>query len=404
MLNLDHSQRLQEIQEDLVTVNMLEEAVRKRRAVIFKATGSPIVVGHGMLVKVNTNVGISSLMSLDAELSKLRTICGVGFAPDTMMDHTVVKLPKKQFYSHLIDHFSGPVGTLPHYLAYNPENGIDMLELLDIATEQAESGVSFMTLHPTSTRELYDLACATRIVPTTSRGGGLLLQDMIMHDRKVNVMEKVFPDLLSILLKHKMVVSIGSTFRPANIGEALDEVHRREIALQGDYIGAARDAGVPVQLEGIGHIKLSDLAEYFDLIADFAVPMMPLGPLPTDAAIGQDHIANAIGATLAAWTGGAHIVNSITREEHTGGVPTEESIMEGLRAARIAAHAVNISRFPQLAQVDQQVADLRAKNYTCTVDGGLFTRSAAIQYSLGCTRCSQECPLLVTKITRRDSK
>ncbi len=403
MLNLEFALQVQEIEEKLIEFSRFENLVRERKVIIFKARGAPIAVGRGMLVKVNTNIGISSPRKLDSEVTKLRSIVNTGYAPDSMMDHTIIKLPRKQFFHYMLDEFAGPIGTLPHYLAFHPKKGIDEKELLEIATQQAEAGVSFMTLHPTSTRELYDKACQTRCTPTTSRGGGILIRDMQLNNRRVNLMEKLFPELLTILSKHNMSLSVGSTFRPANLIEALDEVHREEIVLQGEFIRAAQEAGVPVQIEGIGHIRLDQIPEYFSLIEKYQVPMMPLGPLPTDAAVGQDHITNAIGATYAAWVGGAHIINSITREEHTGGVPTEESILEGLKAARIAAHSVNIAKFPQIASVDKHVADLRSKSYTCVVDGGLFSRSAKIQYSLGCKRCGPECPLLVNRENLRES-
>ena len=45
---------------------------------------------------------------------------------------------------------------------------------------------------------------------------------------------------------------------------------------------------------------------------------MPLGPLATDDAIGMDHVNNAIGAAFAAYWGCAHVINAVTRQEHTG--------------------------------------------------------------------------------------
>lgn len=397
MLNLEFINNLQETVEELVNLSNIWESVQSGKVIIFKARETPIAIGSGMLIKVNTNIGISSSKLLDGEITKLKAIVSSGFAPDSMMDHTIIKLEKKQLYEYMLEEFGGPIGTLPHYLAFRSKNGIDEYELMDIANKQAEAGVSFMTLHPTSTRELYEEATRVRNLPTTSRGGGIVVQDMYINNRKVNVIEKKFPDLLKILASHNMGLSVGSTFRPAHIGEALDAVHRKEIILQGEYIKAAHEMGVPVQIEGIGHIRFSQINEYFKLIESYQVPMMPLGPLPTDAAVGQDHITNAIGAAYAAWIGGAHIVNSITREEHTGGVPTQESIFEGLKAARIAAHSVNIANFPKIAGVDKSVADLRDNNFTCVVEGGLFSKSAKIQYALGCTRCGAECPLIISK-------
>lgn len=397
MLNLELVGQIQEVAEDLVTTRKIQHLVRNHHAIIFKGRALPVVVGEGMLVKVNTNIGVASTKDLKRELRKLRKVANVGYAPDTMMDHTIVTLRGKQFFEYMLEEFEGPVGTLPHYLAFHPKRGIDENQLLDVAEQQAEAGISFMTLHPTPTRSLYEKACRLRSIPTSSRGGGNVVRDMYMNNRRSNVIRRVFPRLLRILAKHNMAISIGSTFRPSNIMEALDEVHREEILLQGEYIRVAQEHNVPVQIEGIGHIPLSRIDEYFELISSYGVPMMPLGPLPTDAAIGQDHITNAIGAMYAGWTGKAHILNSITREEHTGGVPSEHSILEGVRSVRIAAHSVNISRFPRIAGIDHEVAALRAGSRTCVVEGGLFTRSARIQYSLGCSRCGPECPLRADK-------
>mgnify|MGYP001617368902 FL=1 len=124
---------------------------------------------------------------------------------------------------------------------------------------------------------------------------------------------------------------------------------------------------------------------------------MPLGPTTTDAAVGEDHISSAIGSAYMAFLGAAHVLNSMTREEHTGRIPTLESILEGLRAARIAEHTVNIARFPQVLEPDRDIAQKRAGNYTCVVEGGLFTESAERRFSMGCSRCGAECPLLLNQ-------
>jgi len=398
VLNLELASKVQEVEERLVELAKLEQEIKLRHIIVFKAKRLPIAIGPGILVKVNTNIGISSPEHLETELRKLHALSTIGYAPDSMMDHTIIKLPRKQFYEYMIEEFDGPIGTLPHYLAFDPDKGIAKEELLDIATAQAEAGVSFMTLHPTPTQELYEKACRMRTTPTTSRGGGIVVSDMYINSRRTNIVDSCFQDLLSILSRHNMALSIGSTFRPATVVEALDDIHRREIVLQGEYVRAAQEANIPVQLEGIGHIRLDQIYDYYELVASYEVPMMPLGPLPTDAAVGQDHIANAIGATHAAWINAAHIINSITREEHTGGIPTEASVLEGLKAARIAAHAVNISRFPKIATINREVSDLRAKSHRCVVEGGLFTRSAKTQFSLGCKRCGPECPLLINKL------
>jgi phosphomethylpyrimidine synthase len=66
-------------------------------------------------------------------------------------------------------------------------------------------------------------------------------------------------------------------------------------------------------MEGVGHIRLSDMEKYAKIIKRINVPFMPLGPIPTDASVGFDHIASAIGASHLGFLGVAKIFHSITR-------------------------------------------------------------------------------------------
>jgi len=148
----------------------------------------------------------------------------------------------------------------------------------------------------------------------------------------------------------------------------------------------------------MGHAPLHKISEYVKLIKCLHdIPVMPLGPITTDAAVGEDHISSAIGAAFMAYIGGADIINSITREEHTGGVPTTDAVLEGLRAARIAAHSVNIARYPNLDKLEQATSESRANNYTCVVDSGLFKESTRQRFSMGCSRCGSICPLIFNR-------
>jgi len=211
-----------------------------------------------------------------------------------------------------------------------------------------------------------------------------------------------FNDILNIMLRYKVTLSIGTAFRPGTTIDALDKIHLTEISLQGDYIRAARKKGVQVMMEGVGHITLDKLQEYVRIIrSNYNIPYVPLGPIPTDVVGDQDHIAAAIGAAYMSMLGGAHMINAITPEEHTGNVPSLDSIVEGLKAARVAAHIVNISRFPQLNVADRAVVDKRRKNYTCVIDGGLFTESAKTHFEMGCKRCRHECPLVINYTLRK---
>ena len=207
----------------------------------------------------------------------------------------------------------------------------------------------------------------------------------------------MFPEILDILRKYRVVLSVGSTFRPANIFDALDAVHKEEFERQGIFIEMAKKAGVSVIFEGVGHMTLDKIVEYAKMIRLYKIPFMPLGPIPTETSVGMDHISSVIGSTSMAQLGAAHIFNTITREEHTGGIPSIESIDEALRSVRIAGHIIDLSRFPKMSSTDKLISDQRAESVCCvateiSLGGGLN--------ATGCLRCGYECPLrIIGKVT-----
>ncbi|MFH7025113.1 MAG: phosphomethylpyrimidine synthase ThiC [Heteroscytonema crispum UTEX LB 1556] len=386
-----------EISENLISGDKLIQSLGEGKSILLKGKFRDVAVGNNLLVKVNTSIGVSNSGSLEIELDKLYKLSSVGYRPDTMMDLSTI-ITDTPLYSHAINIFGGPVGTLPHYICFDHQYGIDLGLLMEEIEKQAEMGVAFMTLHLTPRKYLYEKAKAIRLTPVTSRGGGIILKDMYINNRKESILSQNFDNILRIFKKYKVTLSLGTTFRPATTVDALDDVQLEEIKIQNEYISAAKSLGVQVMMEGMGHAPLHKIAEYVKLAKQIHnVPIMPLGPITTDAAIGEDHISSAIGATFMAYMGGADIINSVTREEHTGGVPTTESMLEGLRASRIAAHSVNITRYQNLDKLELSTSKIRAKNYTCVTDTGLFTESTKQRFSMGCSRCGSLCPLIFNR-------
>ncbi len=387
---------LHEIKNNLIDEEVLHNSIAKNHTIILKGKKRNVALGENATIKVNTNIGVSEEDNYDLERHKLLQLCDCNYKPDTMMDHTIIAL-KKPFWKSMVDNFDGPIGTLPHYLAYDKEKGINVDDLLNRIEEMCAYGVAFMTMHPTANLELYEVASKSRLVPTTSRGGSILLSDTKINKRTDNIISLYFDDILNILKKYNVAISIGTVYRPANIFESLDKVHIEETRLQKKYIDRAKQCGVKVMMEGIGHISLDKISEYVKLKEMYNVPFMPLGPIPTDATIGFDHVAGAIGAAFFCMSGGASIINSITREEHTGGVPTINSILEGLKSARTAAHCVNLTKFERIKLVDKQVVETRSNMQTCAVSGGLFFENVSSDIEKGCKRCCHECPLTIMK-------
>lgn len=384
---------IKEIHYHIFTKECINAMVAKHQCLLLKAK-RPVLIGKKCMLKVNMNIGVSDSSAYDLEIKKLKEISKLSYRPDSMMDDTIVKL-EKPLWKTMIEEFDGAVGTLPHYLPFSEEHGINEKEFFDNLIEMAKGGVSFMTLHPTADLKLYKRAVSrNRIVPTTSRGGYVLLKDQAINNRRENIIAANFDRIMEIFKENNVAVSIGSVFRPATIHEALDEFHREEILMQKKYIDIAKRHGVQVMMEGIGHISIDMMEEYASLIRPFDTPLMPLGPMVSDEIIGFDHVTNAIGTITMSLTGVLGMINSVTREEHTGKVPSFDSILEGLMAARVSAHAYNISKFETYKKETEVIGVTRGNNLTCVQRGGIFNhQNIDDNESETCTRCRSECPL-----------
>jgi phosphomethylpyrimidine synthase len=382
-----------EIQTGLISEEHVMELFNSNACISYiHHANYPKLIGPQMLMKVNTNIGVSNETNFESELKKLRCLSELKYAPDMMMDHTYVPV-KRPLWKYMVEEFKGPVGTLPVYSIFDNDKGISKEKLLETIEEMAQGGVSFMTLQLASNISMLEIAKKCRKIPTTSRGGAIVLKDAIINHRDENVYVDNLDEILKLFKKYNMTISVGTTFRPACINEALDMVQLEEIKQQKKYIDIIKASGVSVIMEGIGHISIDMIPQYFSLINKYNTPLMPLGPMTTDASIGFDHITSAIGATVATLNGNVGVINSVTREEHTGNVPSYESVVEGLKTARVVAHSINITRFSKYREIDNAIGDNRANNKSCVIKGGIFEYDTHDECSSGCGRCRYECPL-----------
>jgi phosphomethylpyrimidine synthase len=182
--------------------------------------------------------------------------------------------------------------------------------------------------------------------------------------------------------KYGTVISLGASFRSANIFDSFDAAQRAELQMQITLAAEIFKSGVGVIVESPGHARPSDIRKVSSVLRGTGLPIMPLGPIPTDVAVGEDHVAAAIGATLMGLDGCAHILAAVTREEHTGGIPSITSTTEAVIAARIAGHILDLELLGD-DRADKEISGTRSSNRTCIA--GSKTR--------GCPRCGQSCPL-----------
>jgi phosphomethylpyrimidine synthase len=179
---------------------------------------------------------------------------------------------------------------------------------------------------------------------------------------KENFLYQNFERILEIAREYDVTLSLGDGLRPGCLADATDEAQIQELKILGKLAKKAREFGVQVMIEGPGHIPLNEIELNVKLEKKYCDggPFFVLGPLPTDVAVGYDHIATAIGGALAGWKG-ADFLCDVTPKEHIG-LPDLDDLREGVIVTKIAAHIADIARGNKRAIFrDEQMARAREK-------------------------------------------
>ncbi len=303
----------------------------------------PMGIGIKSKCKINANIGNSAVTSdIDNELAKLKLAVDLG--ADTVMDLSTGG-NIDAIRQAILAASTVPIGTVPMYQAIQKVKKVEDLteqDLLDIVEHQAKQGVDYMTLHAGILRD-YIALTAHRITGIVSRGGALMAQWMIAHNRE-NPLYTRFDDLCDIMRQYDVTWSLGDSLRPGSIADASDAAQFAELKTLGELTRRAWARGCQVMVEGPGHIPMDQIAMNMEkqAVECSEAPFYVLGPLVTDIAPGYDHITSAIGAALAAWHG-ASMLCYVTPKEHLG-LPDVDDVRQGVIAYKITAHAADLAR------------------------------------------------------------
>lgn len=319
----------------------------------------PVGIGMACRCKVNANIGNSAVSSdLGCEIAKLRL--AVKYGADAVMDLSTGR-DIDAIRRAIIAESKVPIGTVPMYEAAEMVEAIEDMtvdQLFDVIERHARQGVDFITVHCGILKRHIPLA-AKRVTGIVSRGGALTARWMQKNNSE-NPLYANFDRLLDICGCHDMALSLGDGLRPGSIADASDEAQFAELETLGELTRKARNANVQVMVEGPGHIPFNQIEMNVRRqmeICDGA-PFYVLGPLVTDIAAGYDHIASAIGGTMAAYAG-ASMLCYVTPKEHLG-LPNADDVRTGVVAHRIAAHAADIARGrPGAQNIDDALSKAR---------------------------------------------
>jgi phosphomethylpyrimidine synthase len=331
-----------------VTAEFVRDEVARGRAIIPANINhpelEPMIIGRNFLVKINANIGNSSVASsIEEEVDKMRWSIRCG--SDTVMDLSTGKNIHAT-REWIIRNSPVPIGTVPIYQALEKVGGkaeeLTWEIFRDTLIEQAEQGVDYFTIHA-GVRLPYIPLTAKRTTGIVSRGGSIMAKWCLAHHEE-SFLYTHFRDICEIMAAYDVSFSLGDGLRPGSIADANDEAQFAELETLGELTKIAWEFDCQVMIEGPGHVPMHLIKENMDkqLETCHEAPFYTLGPLTTDIAPGYDHITSAIGAAMIGWFGTAMLCY-VTPKEHLG-LPNKKDVKDGVIAYKLAAHAADLAK------------------------------------------------------------
>ncbi len=338
-----------------ITPEFVRREVAEGRAIIpcniNHPESEPMIIGRNFLVKVNANIGNSSVTSsIEEEVEKL--VWATRWGADTVMDLSTGR-NIHETREWILRNSPVPIGTVPMYQALEKVNGIaenlNWEVMRDTLIEQAEQGVDYFTIHAGLLLSYVHLT-AKRVTGIVSRGGSIIAKWCLAHHQE-NFLYTRFREICEICAQYDVALSLGDGLRPGSVADANDEAQFSELRTLGELTKIAWEYDVQVIIEGPGHIPMHMIKENMDeqIKHCHEAPFYTLGPLTTDIAPGYDHITSGIGAAMIGWYGCAMLCY-VTPKEHLG-LPNKEDVKTGLITYKLAAHAADLAKGHPGAQI-----------------------------------------------------
>ncbi|CAD6493047.1 MAG: Phosphomethylpyrimidine synthase [Candidatus Argoarchaeum ethanivorans] len=342
-----------------VDPEVLKDNIAEGKTVIMARSNHLCGIGCRLTTKINVNIGTSSASihkEKEVEKARVAEVYGADTITDLSMGGDITGI-RRQIQSNT----SVPLTTVPIYqcVAEHSLNNLTACDLLAQIEEQVKEGISSIVLHFITPQLLRQLKTSNRVFAMVSKGGSFTSLYMIKNNTTNPYLEH-FDEILQILKEKDVVLSLGNTLRSGCVYDTPDEIQKQEIELNAALAKRANDSCVQVIIEGMGgHMAPALITKHVRYQKQIANrPLFVSGPLPTDIAIGYDHIAASIGAAMASGAGADYLC-MITPAEHLC-LPDVEHIKEGLIAFKIAAHIGDSIKYSP-SDSDKQLAIHRSQ-------------------------------------------
>ncbi len=381
-----------------IDIFTLQSRIAQGSIVIMHRGEKTVGIGKGLATKVNVNIGTSSL-KIDPDEEVKKAHIAEKYGADTLTDLSMGG-DINGIRSMIFKNTALPITTIPIYQAA-AEKGLESMaheDIIQMIKQQASESINSFVLHCVNRKMLGAMKKGKRTMGVVSKGGSITSAYMLLNNCENPFIEN-FDEILEILKKYDIVLSLGNTMRSGCIHDTRDKTQLMEIRTNVELAKRANEEGVQVIIEGVGgHVHADNITEYVRFHKrNSSFPLFVAGPLPTDVAVGYDHVAGAVGASIASGAGADYLCY-ITPSEHLG-LPGPEQVREGLMAFKIAAHIGDSIKYG-MDDRDKHLAQKRAEldwegQMSYAIDG---ERARELAPKEGpCTMCGDFCAIKIMR-------
>ena len=377
---------------------IISSNVRNVKGVALEQNAYPVMFVH---------VGVSESGDIDKNITEEREKIeeAIKLGADVICDvsmHTNLKY----VHEKLLEGFDVPFGTVTIYEAYINSQKNNLIinedEYIKLFEEEIIRGFDIITIHATVFKDDRKLIASTkRVVPTTSRGGMLMLELMEKNNYE-NPFFTHFDEILKLCKKYNVCLSLGPCYRPGSVCDCSvdDELFKVELERIAILVNKANEAGVGIAIEGIGHATLSQIPKMINAVREKCgnAPYRCM-TVSTDIALGFDHISSAIASSMAIYSG-ADSVTCVSRSEHIG-IPSKEETLEAVQATAIAIYSGYIARTNDFTLDKKMSLARRRQGCIGDISATLFPSEVreivqnkkSKKKGKSCSMCGSYCPL-----------
>ena len=384
-----------------VTPDFILEKVAAGEIIIMTRKNKPSLgIGNGLKTKINANIGTSSdniHPEEELEKAKIAQKFGADTISDLSMGGDIDKIREQIFAVTDL-----PITTVPIYQSIvecGSFKNVDFEDYKKIIQKQIDQGVNSVVVHAGFSKSMLEsLRDVDRIMGMVSKGGALTAAWIIEHGFENPLLEN-FDEILELLYENDVVLSLGNTMRSGCIFDIKDKPQLSEISMNTELAKRANKAGIQVIVEGMGgHVLPAEIPQLVKHYKETTGnrPLFVAGPLPTDIAVGYDHIAACVGGSIASGAGADYLCY-ITPAEHLG-LPNIDQVREGVVAFKIAAHIGDTIKYGPSDQ-DKLIAEHRHKQnwdeqFKLALDGERAREIHPVDQKI-CTMCGRYCALRI---------